>query len=161
MSIKAAKYAAFALGEFMNQNIKSELENLKDEINGMYGFEKDTPRINYGPCAVFAYIFYTEWNKRFDEKVHLCFVMTRDFDECFHTLVSFSNGLLYDGGVGLHSRDTYGGYILLDMLNFNKYFLDMFSYGLGRTYPRFCPDFSFECTKDAVCRHLDKISSLM
>ena len=48
--------------------------------------------------------------------------MTRDFDECFHTLVSFSNGLLYDGGVGFHSRDTYGGYILLDMLNFNKYF---------------------------------------
>lgn len=42
------------------------LKDLKNEVNQWLGFhENGTPRINYGPCGVFAKLFYETWNNHF------------------------------------------------------------------------------------------------
>jgi hypothetical protein len=39
------------------EKTKKVLQKIKDEINNEYGFHDEIPRINYGPCDVFAQIF--------------------------------------------------------------------------------------------------------
>ena len=34
------------------------LTHLKNQINRLLGFHEGTPQINYGPCGVFAQLFY-------------------------------------------------------------------------------------------------------
>ena len=63
------------------------LDELKTEINQLLGYHEGIPRINYGPCGIFAQLFYEAWNSRFTEKVHICFVMTLSRDECDHVLI--------------------------------------------------------------------------
>lgn len=53
------------------------LTNLKNDINQLLGFHEDIPRINYGPCGVFAKLFFDAWNNRFKDKVHIVFVKMR------------------------------------------------------------------------------------
>lgn len=38
--------------------IRKTLEKIKDEINKEYGFREGVPRINCGPCGVFAQVFF-------------------------------------------------------------------------------------------------------
>lgn len=56
-----------------NPHVHEILENIKDEINKEYGFYDKTPRINYGPCGVFAKVFFDKWNELFINKCRICF----------------------------------------------------------------------------------------
>ena len=123
------------------QLIRTVLNHLKDEINTLLGFHEDTPRINYGPCGVFAKLFFDDWNQRFDEKVHICFIMTLDLEECDHVLIRLPWGELYDGGIGIHNEATYSNQFMIDdMLEYDHEKLEKWSYGLDRIYPRLSYD---------------------
>jgi len=91
----------------MHPSVKLTLEKIKKEINEEYGFHEGIPRINYGPCGVFAKIFFEKWNQLFDEKVHICFILTPTKDECDHIVIRLPSGELYDGGIGIHINDEY------------------------------------------------------
>lgn len=146
--------------DFILQTIaKSILDDLKNDINQLLGFHDDTPRINYGPCGVFAQLFFRAWNDHFKEKAHICFVMTPKRDECYHVLVRLPTGELYDGGIGIHSDKYYDKYIIDDMLEYNHDLLEQWSYGLDRTYPRFCPDFDKKAVNALINKHIKKLST--
>ncbi|MCH9757058.1 MAG: acetyltransferase [Gammaproteobacteria bacterium] len=118
------------------------LTQLKNDINNLLGFHDETPCINYGPCGVFAKLFFDCWNKFCDEKVHICFIMTLDNSECYHIAIRLPNGELYDGGIGIHSDALYPRkYQVNDMLEYDHKLLEKWAYGLDRAYPRFCPNF--------------------
>lgn len=89
------------------EKTKEVLQKIKDEINNEYGFHDEIPRINYGPCGVFAQIFFKKWNELFKEKVHICFILTQSKDECDHVLIRLPSGELYDSGIGVHSDKQY------------------------------------------------------
>lgn len=134
------------------------LENIKKEITKEYGFHDAIPRINYGPCGVFADIFFKNWNELFKEKVHICFVLTHTRDECDHVLIRFPSGELYDGGIGIHNDDTYvPEFIIDDMIHYDEALLEKWSYGLDRTYPRFCPHFDRKTVEHIVHSNLKKL----
>lgn len=138
------------------------LENIKNEINHEYGFHNEIPRINHGPCGVFAKIFYDKWNELFDNKCHICFILTYDRDECDHIAIRLPSGEIYDGGVGIHTENEYSGKFLIeDMINFDENLLDKWSYGLDRAYPRFCPDFNREFVKNVVHSNLNNLFKLV
>ena len=127
----------------MTEEIARILDGLKNDINQLLGFHDDTPRINYGPCGVFAHLFFEAWNQRFADKIHICFIMTLSREECYHIAVRLPSGALYDGGIGIHSEELYSPEFLIDeMLIYDQDILEQWSYGLDRTYPRFCPDFN-------------------
>jgi hypothetical protein len=141
----------------MKENVYLHLENIKTEINNKYGFEGNIPRINYGPCGVFAYIFHKEWNIRFKEKVHMCFIMENDFQECYHVCISFEDSSLFDGGIGVHNREYYRGFDIVDMQTYDHSLLEKWSYGLDRTYPRFCPDFNKKFVESVIVTNLNQL----
>jgi len=144
----------------MHPRITAVLENIKEEINAEYGFHDGIPRINYGPCGVFAKVFWDCWNGLFETKVHIAFVMTAARDECDHVCICFPTGELYDGGVGLHSRADYSGEFVIDeMLVYDESLLDKWSYGLDRTYPRFCPRFRRSFVEKTVQANLETLLS--
>src|SRR5205085_3678231 len=87
--------------------IKTSLTHLKNKINEWLGFHEETPRINYGPCGVFAKLFFEAWNSRFKDKVHLVFIMMRSQEECWHIAIRLPTGALYDGGIGIHTDEAY------------------------------------------------------
>lgn len=143
----------------LNPIVLEKLENIKAEINAEYGFCNGTPRINYGPCGVFAQIFFKQWNDLFEEKVHICFVMTSSLDECDHVCTCLPSGDLYDGGIGVHSRDHYTPqFVIEDMFIYDEALLDKWSYGLNRTYPRFCPNFDRKFVETIVKTNLEQLS---
>lgn len=142
---------------YVNAHIRTALEALKNEINGLYGYEGDTPRINYGPCGVFADLFHKAWNLRFKDPVHIVFVMTKDLEECYHVCICLPDGSLYDGGIGIHNRDFYKDFMIMDMLEYDHDLLEKWSYGLDRTYPRYCPDFDRDATERIIIKHLSSI----
>lgn len=138
------------------------LNDLKNDINALLGFHEDTPRINYGPCGAFAQLFFESWNHRFKEKVHICFVMTRSREECWHALVRLPSGELYDGGIGIHTDATWiPEYIIDEMLTYDHDTLEKWSYGLERTYPRFCPNFDKNTVRKIIEDHLDRLAQAM
>ena len=96
------------------EKTKEVLQKIKDEINNEYGFHDEIPRINYGPCGVFAQIFFKKWNELFKEKVHICFILTQSKDECDHVLIRLPSGELYDGGIGVHSDKQYKTKFLIE-----------------------------------------------
>jgi hypothetical protein len=113
----------------MNTSEVLVLNDLENEINELLGFYEETPRINYGPCGVFAELFFNEWNRRFQNKVHIVFVMMTSREECWHIAVRMPTGELYDGGVGLHCEETYGeGYLFEDMPEYDRNRLEKWSY---------------------------------
>lgn len=143
----------------LNPIVTKNLENIKMQINAEYGFHDETPRINYGPCGVFAQIFLKQWNELFEEKVHVCFVMTTSRDECDHVCICLPSGELYDGGIGVHSRDYYiPQFVIEDMFHYDAAQLEKWSYGLNRTYPRFCPNFDRKFVERIVRSNLDQLS---
>lgn len=142
--------------------IHDALNRLKDEINAMLGFHEDTPRINYGPCGVFAKLFFDAWNSRFSEKAHICFIMTLDQDECDHVVIRLPSGELYDGGIGVHSDSFYEKkFIIEDMLHYDHDRLEKWSYGLDRVYPRFCPDFNKEKLSHLIDKQLNHLRTTL
>ncbi|GGH21507.1 hypothetical protein [Paenibacillus segetis] len=147
----------------MLRNLKTReiLEKIKEEINAEYGFQDEIPRINYGPCGVFAQIFVLKWNELFDHKVHICFVMTPSRDECDHVCICLPTGELYDGGIGIHTRNVYIPQFIIDeMVVYDESLLEKWSYGLDRTYPRFCPDFNRNVVERIVHTNLENLASI-
>ncbi|MEK6734644.1 MAG: hypothetical protein AABY27_06055 [Pseudomonadota bacterium] len=140
----------------MNLKYKEALENIKNEINQEYGFQGNIPSINYGPCGIFAKIFYNEWNSIFPQnKCHICFVMTLDRSECDHIVIRLPSKELYDGGIGIHNEDKYiEKFIIDEMFDYAEDLLEKWSYGLNRTYPRFCPNFNQYFVEKIIRKHL-------
>ena len=138
------------------------LENIKNEINKKYGFHDGIPRINYGPCGVFAKVFFEKWNKLFNKKCHICFVLTKTRDECDHITIRLPSGELYDGGIGIHTDIEYLDKLILeDMLKYDEELLDKWSYGLDRNYPRYCPDFNIKFVESVIHSNLEQLIKLV
>ena len=113
------------IGNNMTEEMAAILDALKDSINQLLGFHDDTPKINYGPYGVFAQLFFQAWNCRFEEKVHICFVMTVDRGECYHIVIRLPSGALYDGGLGIHSDEAYTSeFVIDDMLQYDHDILE-------------------------------------
>lgn len=142
------------IGQLIEVKIEEELESLKEEINQLYGYVENTPCINYGPCGIFAYLFLQEWKKEINLPIHICFVMAKDLEECYHIYVVLPNGKLFDGGIGVHSRDVYRDFILEEMLQYDHQKMEKWSYGLDRTYPRYCPNFDRTKTQNIIRKHI-------
>ena len=136
------------------------LNELASKINEWLGFHDGIPRINYGPCGVFAYEFMLAWNQKFNEKVHIVFILTQDETECDHVLVRLPTGELFDGGIGVHHDDTYlEKFKIVDMEVYQHELLEKWSYGLDRTYPRFCPNFDRSKMKNLIEKFFQGISN--
>lgn len=155
-------YSIHVFGISMKKTIEIQniLTELKNDINALLGFHEKTPRINYGPCGVLAKLFYDAWNLRFIDKIHICFIMTLDGEECDPVVVRLPWGELYDGGIGLHADTFYQSKFLIDeMLVYDHNKLEQWSYGLDRTYPRFCPDFNKETISTLINKSLERIKT--
>lgn len=138
--------------------LREVLQNLTDEINAEYGFHDGIPRINYGPCGVFAKLFYEEWNSLFPEKVNICFILTPNKDECDHVAIRLPAGEIFDGGIGIHTDSEYSEkFIVEDMFDYDEALLEKWSYGLDREYPRFCPDFNRDAMRKIIRSNLRTI----
>lgn len=134
------------------------LADLKNEINQWLGVHENTPRINYGPCGVFAKLFFDAWNKRFTDKVHIVFILMKSHEECWHIALRLPTGELYDGGIGIHQDSDYGeNYYIEEMIEYNHALLEKWSYGLDRVYPRYCPNFDKDKLQFLIQSHLDRI----
>ncbi len=142
----------------LNQKTREALEKIKDEINAEYGFQGTIPRINHGPCGVFSQIFIKKWNELFEDKVHICFILTKTKDDCDHILIRLPFGELYDGGVGIHPESEYTTEFLIEeMLEYDEALLEKWSYGLDRTYPKFCPDFDRNFVEQTIQQNLQQL----
>lgn len=159
MSCSSAEKAAYHLDKTQS----GILDDLKNEINALYGFDNGAPRINSGPCGRFANTFYEEWNERFADSVSISFIMSADSSECYHVLTKLPNGDYFDGGNGiLTKKELYKGYeqgmYIIDMLEYDHELLNEMSYGLDRDYER-CPNYSDEKTRSIIEKHLDLLES--
>lgn len=150
----------------MKNTVIQILNELSNEINTLYGYvsiEGDNfgePAINSGPCAPFANAFYKSWNARFDKKVTIVFIMVPNSDECWHTLIRLPNGLLFDGGFGVHDESKYHDkFKVEDMVIYDLNLLEKRAYGLDREYPRYCPNFSLTTVTQMIGRCLERINS--
>lgn len=104
--------------------------------------------------------FFKKWNELFKEKVHICFILTQSKDECDHVLI-LPSGELYDGGIGVHSDKQYKPKFLIEeMINYHEEILEKWSYGLDRTYPRFCSHFDRKFVEKIINSNLDYLSKL-
>ena len=82
----------------------------------------------------------------------------KNSDECWHVLIRLPNGLLFDGGIGVHDEEKYKDkFDVKDMINYDLEILEKYSYGLNREYPRYCPTFSIDIVTDRIKKYLDKI----
>ncbi len=152
---------------FMNaeNNVLNTLNSLSKEINKLYGYVTiagdnfGEPAINSGPCGPFANAFYKIWNQKFTEKVNIAFIMMKNSDECWHILIRLPNGLLFDGGFGVHNEDKWNKdtFDIEDMLEYDLQLLEKHSGGLNRTYPRCCPDFSIDVITNLIHKHLELV----
>jgi hypothetical protein len=140
------------------------LNELRNEINLVYGFENGWPRVNRGPCGRFAKAFQEHWNARFKEKILIVFVMMPDPSDgvgCNHVLVKLPDGSYFDGGSGVVSGPTllrqFGPRDRIEeMMEFDLELLDKRSYGLNRSYG-LCPNYSDETTARIIEKHLARL----
>ncbi len=138
--------------------LKEVLTDLKEDVNSLLGFHEDIPRINYGPCGVFAKLFFDAWNYRFEDKVHIVFIM-ETIDECWHIAIRLPTGELYDGGIGIHNEKAYPeNYFIEDMKEYDHKKLEKWSYGLDRTYPRYCPNFNKAQINSLIIQNLERLT---
>jgi hypothetical protein len=145
-------------------NVPNILNQLSDEINKLYGYVTiagdnfGEPAINSGPCGPFANVFFKLWNQKFTEKVNIVFIIVKNSDECWHTLIRLPNGLFFDGGCGIHTEDKYKEqFDIEDMIEYDIELLEKRSHGLNRKYPRYCPDFSIDIITNLIRNYLDII----
>jgi hypothetical protein len=136
------------------------LNDLRDQINAHYGFRESVPRVNLGPCGRFARDFREQWNGRFDEKIHIAFVMAKDDSQCFHVVIKLPDGNYYDGGNGVMTQEKllslFSNSRIDEMTDFDIKLLDKRSYGLGREYP-VCPNYSDDTTGRIIKNCLAKL----
>ena len=137
------------------------LNCISDDINKLYGYvdlggeNYGEPSINSGPCGPFALLMYNTWNSLFKEKVVISFVLDIQTEECWHIVIRLPDGSLYDGGVGVHSDDSYSDkFKIEDMTTFDLARMEKNSNGLNRAYPRFCPKFNVDDCKKIIRKHL-------
>ena len=89
---------------------------------------------------------------------HVHRIMVKKSDEFWHVLIRLPNGLLYDGGLGIHRDEKYSGkFDIEDMIEYDIELLEKRSYGLGREYPRYCPSFSIKTVEDLIEKNLNLI----
>ncbi len=148
----------------INQLTVKLLNELSDEVNDIYGYVDvagsylGEPAINSGPCGPFANAFFHNWNQRFNYKINIVFVIVKNSVKCWHVLIRLPNGLLFDGGFGVHDEEKYKGkFDIKDMINYDMEIVEKYSYGLNRKYPRYCPTFSIDIVTDLIKKYLDKI----
>ena len=138
------------------------LNQLKNEINNLYGFREGVPRINLGPCGPFAKTFREQWNSRFKVKVNIAFVMVRDAggESCAHVVVKLPDGTYFDGGNGVIQEKSlllqFPGSRVEVMNFFDLQILEKNSYGLKRNYPE-CPNYSPAATTMLIEKCLDSL----
>lgn len=149
----------------ISEKVIRELNALSATINELYGFVQidgdnfATPSINVGPCGPFAKAFYELWNEKFSNKANIAFVIIKATGECWHVLIRLPNGLLYDGGIGVHNESNYDKkFMIEDMLEYDATLLENRSYGLDRQYPRYCPNFSAVHVRQIISDSLSKLS---
>lgn len=140
------------------------LNDLAQKINTLYGYVSipgdnfGEPAINSGPCGPFANAFYTLWNQKFTEKVHIVFIMVKNSDECWHVAIRLPNGLIFDGGLGVHDELMYKDkFDIIEMPDYDLQLLEKHSGGLNRKYPRYCPNFSIGQVEELISKYLDLI----
>ena len=114
----------------MRGEIIQILNTLSNAINNHYGYVRlkgsnfGEPVINSGPCGPFANVFFQEWNKRFEQKVSISFIMEIANNDCYHVLIRLPNGKLYDGGIGIHDESHYDSrFKIEDMIVYDFSFL--------------------------------------
>lgn len=142
------------------------LNELSEEVNKLYGFVEvpgdnfGEPSINSGPCGPFANVFYELWNQKFADKVNIVFIMVKNSDECWHILIRLPNGMLFDGGIGVHTEEKYSDkFDIEDMREYDLALLEQRSYGLDRTYPRYCPNFNIKTLRSLIEKFLNKVKA--
>jgi hypothetical protein len=147
----------------VNRAMIQTLNNLSIKLNELYGYVNivgdnfGEPAINSGPCAPVAKALYECWNSRFVHKVNIVFIMIKNSEECWHVLIRLPNGMLFDGGIGVHNEEKYQNkFDIEDMLKFDLEVLEKRSYGLDREYPRYCPNFSIDVVKQLIEQYLAK-----
>lgn len=65
--------------------------------------------------------------------------------------------MLYDGGIGVHDESHYDArFRVEDMKGYDYQLLDQRTYGLNRTYPRFCPNFNLDELTALIVKYLDR-----
>lgn len=150
-------------GVYMHEEIVEILNGLSQRMNQLYGYVQQEgenlgePAINSGPCGLFANTFYHHWNKRFDKMVNIVFIMVKNSEECWHVLIRLPDGLLFDGGCGVHGESKYQNFLIEDMSHYDLKLLEARSYGLNRTYPRYCPNFSITEVITEIEKYLNSI----
>ena len=142
------------------------LKELSKEVNKLYGFVEvpgdnfGEPSINSGPCGPFANAFYEAWNQNFSDKVNIVFIMVKNSSECWHILIRLPNGMLFDGGIGVHTEEKYRDkFEIEDMIVYDRALLEERSYGLDRIYPRYCPNFNIKTLTGLIEKFLSKIKT--
>ena len=97
------------------------------------------------------------WNRRFNDKVNIVFVMATGGSQCRHVLVKLPDGNYFDGGNGVISERAllklYPKSRIEEMKVFDPNLLDERSYGLKRDYPE-CPNYSDEFTQRLIEKDL-------
>ena len=84
--------------------------------------------------------------------------MTHNKDECDHVAIRLPSGELYHGGVGVHNENEHvPQFIIEDMKHYDENLLDKWSYGLDRTYPRFCPNFDRSWVENIISAKLEAL----
>ena len=86
--------------------------------------------------------------------------MVKNSDECWHVAIRLPNGLIFDGGLGVHDELMYKDkFDIIDMLDYDLQLLEKHSGGLNRKYPRYCPDFSIDDVTNLIENCLNLIKS--
>ena len=139
----------------IDKNIINILNKLSNSINKLYGLYS----LNSGPCGPFANEFYIQWNTRFINQVLIGFIIKPQLLESSHVLVKLPNGMLYDGGFGVHDINNYKekDTKLTIMNKYDLQLLDKYSWGLIRTYPNKCHKFSLDKISELISLHLNEI----
>lgn len=143
------------------------LNDLRNEINLVYGYENGWPRVNRGPCGRFAKLFHEHWNTRFNHKSNIAFVMMPDASDgvgCTHVVVRLPDGNYFDGGSGVVPGHTLlkqfeqlgAGNWIEEMMEFDYELLNKRSYGLDRFYG-LCPNYSDATTARIIEKHLARL----
>ncbi|MGB0578322.1 MAG: hypothetical protein ACPGVU_01345 [Limisphaerales bacterium] len=139
------------------------LNGLCESLNTEFGFRRNVPRINQGPCAPFALEFAMAWNRRFAEPATLSYVLTASGNVSLHVAVRLPDGSYFDGGNGVMNRDDllriYPNTIIEDTQDFDLGLLNYRSGGLFGHYER-CPQYDHRKARQFIIAYLDKLKEL-
>jgi hypothetical protein len=135
------------------------LSRLRDDVNRTYGLDHNgTPRINCGPCGRFAVLFREKWQSRFQETLHVVFILSPDRSFCGHVMLKLPDGSYFDGGNGLLSQQQlaamFPGYPLEEMVSFDRALVSARVGGLDQEHYPLCPNYSDALTAELIDKHI-------